>query len=85
MMHAKMMMVDGRWGMVGSANLDYRSLHLNFEIGCILHDAEQVTQLEETYQRDLDDAIPLDQKTLESRTVVSRALENACRLFTPAL
>jgi len=85
MMHSKMMMVDGRWGMVGSANLDYRSLHLNFEIGCILHDAEQVTQLEETYQRDLDDAIPLDQKALESRTLISRALENACRLFTPAL
>ncbi len=85
MMHAKTMMVDGGWGMVGSANLDNRSLHLNFEIGCILHDADQVAQLEEAYQHDLDDAIPLDQKTLESRSLVSRALENACRLFTPAL
>jgi cardiolipin synthase len=85
MMHAKMMMVDGRWGIVGSANLDNRSLHLNFEIGCILHDAEQVQQLEAAYQRDLDDAIPLDQKTLEARSLISRALENACRLFTPAL
>jgi cardiolipin synthase len=85
MMHAKMMMVDGRWGMVGSANLDNRSLHLNFEIGCILHDAEQVAQLEAVYQRDLDDAVPLDQKILESRSWASRALENACRLFTPAL
>ncbi len=85
MMHAKMMMVDGCWGMVGSANLDNRSLHLNFEIGCILHDAEQVAQLETVYQRDLDDAVPLDQKTLEARSLASRALENACRLFTPAL
>jgi cardiolipin synthase len=85
MMHAKMMMVDGRWGMVGSANLDNRSLHLNFEIGCILHDAEQVAQLESVYERDLDDAAPLDQQILESRSLASRALENACRLFTPAL
>jgi cardiolipin synthase len=85
MMHAKMMMVDGRWGMVGSANLDNRSLHLNFEIGCTLHDAKQVAQLEEVYQRDLDDAVPLDRKILEERSLVSRALENACRLFTPAL
>jgi cardiolipin synthase len=85
MMHAKMMMVDGRWGMIGSANLDNRSLHLNFEIGCILHDAEQVAELETAYQRDLDDAVPLDQKTLEARSLTSRALENACRLFTPAL
>lgn len=85
MMHAKLMMVDGRWGMVGSANLDNRSLHLNFEVGCILHDTEQVEQLETAYQRDLDDAVPLDQKTLEARSLASRALENACRLFTPAL
>jgi cardiolipin synthase len=85
MMHAKLMMVDGRWGMVGSANLDNRSLHLNFEVGCILHDAEQVEQLEAVYQHDLDDAVPLDQQILEKRSLVSRALENACRLFTPAL
>jgi cardiolipin synthase len=85
MMHAKLMMVDGRWGMVGSANLDNRSLHLNFEVGCILHDAEQVEQLEAVYQRDLDDAVPLDQQILEKRSLASRALENACRLFTPAL
>jgi cardiolipin synthase len=85
MMHAKVMMVDGRWGMVGSANLDNRSLHLNFEVGCILHDAEQVEQLEAVYQRDLEDAVPLDQQTLEKRSLASRALENGCRLFTPAL
>ncbi|HEY7428602.1 MAG TPA: cardiolipin synthase [Gemmataceae bacterium] len=85
MMHAKLMMVDGRWGMIGSANLDNRSLHLNFEIGCILHDAEQVAQLEAAYQHDLEDAVPLDQHALAQRSLASRALENACRLFTPAL
>jgi cardiolipin synthase len=85
MMHSKLMMVDGRWGMVGSANLDNRSLHLNFEVGCIVHDAEQVEQLETVYQRDLEDAIPLDREQLESRSVASRTLENACRLFTPIL
>lgn len=85
MMHAKLMMVDGRWGMVGSANLDNRSLHLNFEIGCILHDAEQVAQMEAVYERDLANAVPLDQKILEARSWASRTLENACRLFTPAL
>jgi cardiolipin synthase A/B len=85
MMHAKLMMVDGEWGMVGSANLDNRSLHLNFEIGCMLHDTEQVAQLEMAYQRDLDDAVPLDQQAVAQRSLTSRALENACRLFTPAL
>lgn len=85
MMHSKLMMVDGRWGMIGSANLDNRSLHLNFEVGCIVHNADQVEQLEKVYQRDLEDAIPLDRKQLESRSAASRILENACRLFTPIL
>ncbi len=85
MMHAKLMMVDDCWGMVGSANLDNRSLHLNFEIGCMLHDAGQVAQLETAYRRDLDDAVPLDRELLEQRSSLSRVLENACRLFTPAL
>ena len=85
MMHAKLMMVDGRWGMVGSANLDNRSLHLNFEVGCMLHDAARVADLEAAYQRDLEDAVPLDQDKLEQRSLASRALENACRLFTPTL
>lgn len=85
MMHAKVMVADEGWGMVGSANLDNRSLHLNFEIGCMLHDAGQVAQLSAAYQRDLDDAEPLNREMLERRSLASRALENACRLFTPAL
>lgn len=85
MMHAKLMMMDGQWGMVGSANLDYRSLHLNFEVGCMLHDTEQVAGLETAYRRDLEDAIPLDRQILSQRSLASRALENACRLFTPTL
>lgn len=85
MMHSKIMIADDCWGMVGSANLDNRSLHLNFEIGCMLHDGSQVAQLATAYQRDLDDAEALDREKLEQRTFVSRALSNACRLFTPAL
>ena len=30
--HTKLMVVDGRWSMIGSANWDDRSLRLNFEL-----------------------------------------------------
>ena len=73
MMHAKLMMVDDNWGMVGSANLDNRSLHLNFEIGCMLHDTGQVALLEQAFQRDLEDAVPLDRQTLAQRVSWRRA------------
>src|SRR5262249_27613349 len=75
MMHAKVVLVDGRWATVGSANLDNRSLHLNFEVGCLLHDGEVVTQLEAAFLEDLDDAVPLDRAALAGRTVAGRVLD----------
>ena len=38
MLHNKVFVVDGRWSMVGSANMDHRSFHLNFELSTILYD-----------------------------------------------
>ena len=85
MMHSKIVLADDSWGMVGSANLDNRSLHLNFEIGCMLHDARQIADLETAYRNDLNDADILDPEMLERRSLISHTLSNACRLFTPTL
>jgi hypothetical protein len=38
--HAKVMLADDRWAMVGSANLDYRSMRLNFELNLLFHSPE---------------------------------------------
>src|SRR3984893_1007759 len=83
MMHSKIVLVDDDWAMVGSANLDNRSLHLNFEVGCLLYSAERVAELARQYQRDLEASIPLDNWTFANRPFVVRLLENACRLFSP--
>jgi cardiolipin synthase len=85
MMHSKIVMVDGRWAMVGSANLDNRSLRLNFEVGCALHAPEQVAELEARFQADLQDAVELDAETFARRPFVAQLTENACRLFSPVL
>lgn len=37
--HAKLLVVDERTVLVGSANMDLRSAHLNFEIAAVAHDA----------------------------------------------
>jgi cardiolipin synthase len=85
MMHSKIVMVDGRWAMVGSANLDNRSLRLNFEVGCALHAPERVAELEARFQADLKDAAELDAATFARRPFLARVAENACRLFSPVL
>jgi len=85
MMHSKLMMVDGRWAMVGSANLDDRSLRLNFELGCALHSPEAVADLERAFLRDLEDATRVDPVEVATRSIPRRMLENACRLAGPNL
>ena len=39
LLHAKTVVVDGVWSTVGSANMDRRSLQLNFENNLVIDDA----------------------------------------------
>jgi len=44
--HAKIVLSDGQWASVGTANLDNRSLLLNFEVNCLFHTPRVVGELE---------------------------------------
>jgi cardiolipin synthase len=85
MMHSKLIMADGEWGMIGSANLDNRSLHLNFEVGCLLHSPALVAEVEKAYLQDLEDARLVEAEVFAQRSFASRLAENACRLLSPIL
>ena len=52
-MHQKVIMVDGVWCAIGSANFDPRSFKLNDEIMVSMCDANIVAQLRETFDHDL--------------------------------
>jgi cardiolipin synthase len=85
MMHAKVIMVDGRWASVGTANLDNRSMHLNFEVNCLFYSPKVVAELEAAFLRDLGQAVRLDAEVYARRPFPARLLENACRLLSPVL
>ncbi len=85
MMHSKVVLVDGQWASVGTANLDNRSLHLNFEVNCLLPAPELVAELEEAFCRDLHAAIQLHHDGYAHRAWPGKLLENACRLLSPVL
>jgi cardiolipin synthase len=85
MMHSKIVLVDDRWAMVGSANLDNRSLHLNCEVGCVLYSSRLIGAVEAIFQGDLREAVPLDPEAFAKRALLVRVVENACRLFAPVL
>lgn len=48
-LHAKMMVIDSSWAVVGSANLDQRSFHRNYEVSVIVASSEFGCQLENLF------------------------------------
>lgn len=85
MMHSKMLLVDGAWASVGTANLDNRSLHLNFEVNCLIYAPAAVAELERAFEHDLSFSIRLQKEVFARRPFAGRLLDNACRLLSPIL
>ncbi len=85
MMHAKVMIVDDEFASVGTANLDNRSMFLNFEVNCLLYSPAAVKKLEASFEEDFRNAIKLDKNAYANRSFIERLAENACRLLSPIL
>jgi len=85
MMHSKVVLVDGEWASVGTANLDNRSLYLNFEVNCLIYSADVVAELEKSFLHDLTTAIRLERHAYAGRPFAGRLMDNACRLLSPIL
>ncbi len=78
LLHAKTMVVDGIWALVGTTNLDNRSFALNEEINLIAYDRGIAGQLEKAFHEDLKYSKKLDYETWNSRPWKEKFLE----LFT---
>lgn len=75
LLHAKLMLIDGERTVLGSANLDQRSFHRNFEINAVVRGRAFGQQVRQLFQRDFAEshAVTLDEHA--RRGVVARMLE----------
>lgn len=85
MLHAKSMVVDDLWGIVGSANVDMRSFRLNFEIGALVHDPVFAVPLTRRFLDELKDSQEITLDGLASEGVARRLAQGAARLMSPLL
>lgn len=84
MLHAKTCVVDQEVGLVGTANLDDRSLRLNFEVTAVLYGAPAVQALAALFERDLEVARPKTAREADG-PFLSRLGASAARLLAPQL
>jgi cardiolipin synthase len=85
MMHSKLIIADGVWASVGSANLDIRSMRLNFELNVHVHSPQKVSEIEDQFEKDLLDSQEIAFGDFKRRPWNHRLLENVFRLFSPQL
>lgn len=75
MIHAKILMIDGLWGVVGSTNFDNRSFGLNDEVNLVVRDPNFVERLQADFVRDLANSERITYEKWRSRPVIQRAPE----------
>jgi len=81
--HSKLLVVDEAWSLIGSANLDVRSLRLNFELNVEVHDSSLARELDQ-FIRDHGHERYLAE-TAKNSPVWIRLRDSAARLGLPYL
>ncbi|QDT98953.1 cardiolipin synthase [Gimesia aquarii] len=85
LLHTKSVMADGAISMFGTANLDMRSLWLNYEVSLFVYEPEFANELRSLQQTYIDDSRRLDSAEWKTRSFKERLLENTLRLVSPLL
>ena len=84
-MHAKAMAVDDAIAVVGTANLDVRSLELNYETTVLINDESTVSKLKRMIHEDIEQSTELNLNEWLQRPTLQKLGENLCALMTPIL
>ncbi len=81
--HTKLLLVDGSWICLGSANWDARSLRLNFEFNVEVIDSALAAGFEAEFLAVRSLAAPITAQDMRARPLPVKLRDGAARLFTP--
>ena len=83
--HAKTLVTDGSLSIIGTANMDYRSFELNFEVNVLVYDREFSEKLREVFFQDIKEAEKIDKDSWCNRSAYEQLPERVARLFSHVL
>jgi len=81
MLHAKAILVDHSIAMIGSANIDYRSLFLNYELVSLCYSEDVIIEMEKW----MESLISHSHYEKPSQNKIRLLLENMMKIFAPLL
>ena len=83
--HSKLMIVDGHWVLLGSANWDARSLRLNFELNVECYGREFALEMEQVIEKKISAAREVTLAEADGRSLPAKLRDALARLFSPYL
>jgi cardiolipin synthase A/B len=75
MMHAKTLVADGIWSMIGTINFDNRSLALNEETSLLVQDPDIGSRMDAIFRQDLEQAVEITPASYAQRKPGERLKE----------
>ena len=87
MLHAKTLLVDDDYALVGTANFDNRSFFLNFELALVFYEGEIMQELETMFLQDLKHSKECLQESEQAspKSLWQRFAQALARLLSPLL
>lgn len=82
-LHSKCFLRDDETAVVGTINLDYRSLYLHFENGVFLHKSQAVRELAEDFADTFVKSMEISEEFLHSLPFYVKILQSFMRIFAP--
>ncbi|HXH74859.1 MAG TPA: cardiolipin synthase [Bacteriovoracaceae bacterium] len=84
-MHQKVMLIDDILGVVGSANLDFRSMYINFEVTAASSDPAFITDLEKMLRADFSHSRELSIEEIKKSPTWKKVWQRGVNLLAPVL
>ncbi len=76
MIHAKLMVIDSQWSVLGSANFDHRSFALNNEVNMAVLDRSLAATLHSQMDEDLNQSRAVTIEQLRNRSFATRVMDD---------
>jgi cardiolipin synthase len=83
--HSKVIVVDGIFSSVGTANLDFRSLETNFEVNAMIYDEEIANILTTHFLEDQAKSEAVTKADWLRRPRINKIKESFARILSPML
>lgn len=83
--HAKTIIADSNLSIVATANIDFRSFELNFEMAAVIYSTDFCKELTDVFLADLKESRELDLNIWMQRSKWKFFKERVCRLFSALL